>query len=83
MNQMTMHFHAQTGKKLEDVKKYLLERYDSIEIVIELENDIVKITKLHNKNFEGKIIINTNDIVTSCFVKYINKIKHNNNCIIL
>lgn len=75
MNQMTMHYHTQKNKKLEDVKKFLLERYDSIEFIIEYENDVMRLSKIHGKNFEALIIVDTNDIVKSCSVIYLDKIK--------
>lgn len=83
MNPMTVYFHTLKDKKLDDVKKYLLDRYDSIEFIEEFENDIIRTSKIHNKNFEALIIVNSDNIVKLCSVKYINKIKSNNTCIIL
>jgi len=80
---MTVYFHTLKDKKLDDVKKYLLDRYDSIEFIEEFENDIIRTSKIHNKNFEALIIVNSDNIVKLCSVKYINKIKSNNTCIIL
>ena len=80
--QMTLYFHTQKNKKLEDVKKYLLDRYDSIEFIIEFENDIIRTYKIHTKNYEARIIIDSDEIVKSCSVKYMNKIK-DKQCIIL
>jgi hypothetical protein len=81
---MTMYYHTQKNKKLDDVKKFLLERYDFIEFIIEYENDIIKINKIHRKNYEALIIVDTNDIVKSCSVKYLDKLKNKkNNCNIL
>jgi hypothetical protein len=80
---MTVYFHTLKDKKLDDVKKYLLDRYDSIEFIEEFENDIIRTSKIHNKNFEALIIINSDNIVKSCSVKYLNKIKSNNTCTIL
>jgi hypothetical protein len=81
---MTLYFHTQKNKKIEEVKRYLLDRYDSIEFIVEFENDIIRTSKIHTKNYEALIIIDSNEIVKSCSVKYLNKITHNtNNCIIL
>lgn len=79
---MTIYFHNVKNKKLEDVKIYLLDRYDSLEFIIEFENDIIRTSKLHTKNYEAKIIIDSDENVKSCSVKYLNKIK-DNKCIIL
>ena len=79
---MTIYFHNVKNKKLEDVKTYLLDRYDSLEFIIEFENDIIRTSKLHTKNYEAKIIIDSDENVKSCSVKYLNKIK-DNRCIIL
>ena len=82
-NQITMYYHTLKNKKLEEAKLYLSDRYNSIEFIIEYENDIFKTTKLHSKDYEALIIIDTNNNVKSCSVKYINKIKSNNSCIII
>lgn len=74
---MTIYFHNVKNKKLEDVKTYLSERYDSIEFIIEFENDIIRINKIHTKNYEARIIIDSYDNVKSCSVKYLNKFKDN------
>jgi hypothetical protein len=60
-DQMTFYFHNVKNKKLEDVKTYLLDRYDSIEIIIDFENDIIRTSKIHTKNYEAKII-NTSEL---------------------
>jgi hypothetical protein len=70
---MTVYFHTLKDKKLDDVKKYLLDRFDSIEFIEEFENDIIRTSKIHNKNFEALIIINSDNIVKSCCVKYLHK----------
>jgi hypothetical protein len=79
---MTLYFHAQRNKKLDNVIKYLSERYDSIEFIVEIEDDIVKTSKIHSKNYEALIIVDANNIVQTCSVKYLNKIK-DKKCIIL
>lgn len=81
--EMIMQYHTLKNKKLEDVKKYLLELYDSIEFIIESENDIIKTSKLHTKNYEAKIIVDSNDAVKLCYVKIIKKSSPQNNCIIV
>jgi len=73
----------QKNKKIDDVKKYLLDRFDSIEFIVEFENDIIRTSKIHTKKYEALIILDSNDIVKSCSVKYINKNKLNNTCTIL
>ena len=80
---MTLNFHMQKNKKIDDIKKYLLDKFDSIEFIVEFENDIIRTSKLHTKKYEALIIIDSNEIVKSCCVKYINKIKPNNTCTIL
>jgi hypothetical protein len=80
--EMIMQYHTLKNKKLEDVKKYLLDSYDSIEFIIESENDIIKTSKLHTKNYEAKIIVDSNDKVILCYVKIIKKIQRNDKCII-
>ena len=79
---MSVYFHTQKNKKLDDVKKYLLDKYDSIEFIVEFENDIIRTSKLHTKNYEAQIIIDSDEIVKSCSVKYLNKIK-DNKCLIM
>jgi hypothetical protein len=79
---MTIYFHNLENKKLDEVKKYIMDRYDSIEFIIEFENNIIHINKMHTKNYEARIIIDLNNNVKSCYVKYLHKIK-NNNCMIL
>lgn len=78
---MTDYFHTLKDKKLEEVKRYLLDQFDSIEFIEEFENDIIRTSKIHNKKYEALIIIDSNEIVKSCSVKYLNTTT--NNCIIL
>jgi hypothetical protein len=79
-----MHYHTVKDKKLEEAKKYLLERFDSIEFFIEYENNIKKKIKIHDKNYEAHIIIDNDENVKLCDVVFVNIKKHNNiNCIIL
>ena len=70
---MTIYFHNLKNKKLEDVKTYLLDRFDSIEFIVEFENDIIRINKIHTKKYESKIIIDLDENVKSCYVKYLHK----------
>ena len=79
---MTIYFHNVKNKKLEDVKTYLLDRYDSLEFIIDFENDIIRTSKIHTKKYEARIIIDSDENVKSCSVKYLNKIK-DNKCLIL
>lgn len=81
--EMIMEYHTLKNKKLEYVKKYLLELYDSIEFIIEFENDIIKTSTFHTKKYEAKIIVDSNDKVKSCYVKLIKKSSPQNNCIIV
>jgi len=70
---MTIYFHTLKDKKLDYVKTYLSERFSSIEIIIEFENDIIRINKIHTKNYEARIIIDSYENVKSCSVKYLHK----------
>ena len=70
---MTVYFHNLKDKKLDYVKKFLLDRFDSIEFIIEFENDIIKTYKIHRKKYEAKIIIDSDENVKSCSVKYLHK----------
>lgn len=54
---MTIYFHNVKNKKLEDVKTYLLDRYDSLEFIIDIENDIITTSKIHSKNTKLELLL--------------------------
>jgi len=73
MEPMTIYFHALKDKKLDYVKQYLAERFSSIEIIVEFENDIIRTSQLHMKSYEARILIDLDNNVKSCCVKYLQK----------
>lgn len=70
---MTIYFHNLEGKNIEEVKNFLLDRFDSLEFIIDFENDIIRTYKIHTKKYEARIFIDINNIVKSCSVKYLHK----------
>jgi len=80
---MQMNYHTLIGLKLDKVKKYISERYSSIEFNVQYEDDIVKTLTHHDKKYEALIIINIHNVVKSCVVKLCNKNSYKNkSCII-